>query len=546
MPGFLSKRQQMGLAAIILAASAFISRLMGLIRDKVISWQFGAGPEADMYFAAFVIPDIINYLLAGGFMSITIIPLLATRFREDTEDAWRFFSCIFFWIFLASIVCTTLGFLWADSLARLVAPGFNASQCSRLAFFMRLILPAQVFFLSGACFTALLFLRRQFSVPALTPLIYNATIILCGLLLPLLYSRESAERDAYGMTGFCIGVSFGAALGAFLLPLLVAAKSGLKLSLVCWHPLLKKFLFIALPLMLGQTVVMLDEQFLRVFGSLLDSGSVSLLNYARRIAQVPVGLMGQAMAVASYPFLVQLLSEGKSTQFSATLRKALMGGLALIIPCAGIMLACAWPILGIIFQGGRFGLLETNAATPLTQLMLAVTPFWVLYMVLVRAFYAHGDTITPALTGTVVTIFCIPVYYCIAVPQGVWAIALVSGISIAFYVVWLMLIWIKRHGTEAFSGLARLSFRALSCTLPPTFLAWLLTDWLLRYFLAKELPPLLAAFCVLAVGSIVFTLLFAILAAWFAPEIWHNMRSLVDKIFPGSGQRTYPGQNHSS
>ena len=90
--GFLGKRQQMGLAALILAASAILSRLMGLIRDKVISWQFGAGNEADMYFAAFVVPDIINYLLAGGFMSITIIPILAACFRKNEEDAWQFFS----------------------------------------------------------------------------------------------------------------------------------------------------------------------------------------------------------------------------------------------------------------------------------------------------------------------------------------------------------------------------------------------------------------------------------------------------------------------
>ncbi len=104
--GFLGKRQQMGLAALILAASAMLSRLMGLIRDKVISWQFGAGNEADMYFAAFVVPDIINYLLAGGFMSITIIPILAACFRKNEEDAWQFFSCIFLWMAIASIVLT--------------------------------------------------------------------------------------------------------------------------------------------------------------------------------------------------------------------------------------------------------------------------------------------------------------------------------------------------------------------------------------------------------------------------------------------------------
>ena len=164
--GLLSSRQHMGAAALILAASTILSRLMGLIRDKVISWQFGAGGEADMYFAAFVVPDIINYLLAGGFMSITIIPLLSRRFQEDEADAWRFFSCVFCWTLTASLLLTGAGILAAEPLARLVAPGFSPEQWQRLAFFMRIILPAQVFFLCGACLTALLFLRRQFSVPS--------------------------------------------------------------------------------------------------------------------------------------------------------------------------------------------------------------------------------------------------------------------------------------------------------------------------------------------------------------------------------------------
>lgn len=159
---------------------------MGLVRDKVISWQFGAGGESDMYFAAFVVPDIINYLLAGGFMSITIIPLFTRRLSEDEEDAWRFFSCVFCWMTAAAVALTLAGMTAARPLARLVAPGFDPEQVERLAFFMRIVLPAQIFFLCGACFTALLFVRRQFRVPALAPLIYNLCIISGGLLAPQL------------------------------------------------------------------------------------------------------------------------------------------------------------------------------------------------------------------------------------------------------------------------------------------------------------------------------------------------------------------------
>ncbi|MEI3479749.1 MAG: lipid II flippase MurJ [Bilophila sp.] len=83
----LTTTHKMGFAALIMAGSVFLSRLMGLVRDKVVSWQFGAGAESDVYFAAFVVPDFLNYLLAGGYISITLIPLLSKRFEENEGTA---------------------------------------------------------------------------------------------------------------------------------------------------------------------------------------------------------------------------------------------------------------------------------------------------------------------------------------------------------------------------------------------------------------------------------------------------------------------------
>lgn len=508
---FLGSRQGLGIAALMLAISAFLSRLMGLVRDKIISWQFGATGESDLYFAAFVVPDIINYLLAGAFMSITIIPLLAKGFAEDEENTWKFFSCVLFWLAVGSSLLTGLGQIWAEKLAYAVAPGFEPQQCRRLAFFMRIILPGQIFFLCGSCFTALLLLRRQFAVPSITPLVYNGLIITCGLCLPLIPQFSSA-----GMTGYCMGVSLGAFLGAFLLPMIIAAKGGLHLSFVWHHPWMGKFFAVALPLMLGQTVIMLDEQFLRVFGSMLSEGNVSLLNYGRRIAQVPIALMGQAIAVASYPFLVKLLAEGETDKFYSTLGKAMNAATLLIIPCSLWMLGAAMPILEIIFQGGRFGPAETAACLPLTRLMLLPAPFWIIYMVLVRGYYARGDTLTPALTGTVITLACIPVYWLLAVPAGAWAIAAVSGIGVTSYVIWLMLIWLKRHGAATFSGLGKTVSQALLCSAPATFCAWYLSEKIMAGFFLYS--GFVTACVRLLASGIAFGICLLALAMFIAPE----------------------------
>lgn len=236
----LTATHKMGIAALIMAGSVFLSRLMGLVRDKVVSWQFGAGAESDVYFAAFVVPDFLNYLLAGGYISITLIPLLSKRFEEDEADGWRFFSAVFWWAALGIAALTAVAWIFAPELARIVGPGFSPEKQARLAHFLRIILPAQVFFLPGACVSALLYIRKQFLAPALTPLIYNGCIIAGGLLV-----------TGRGMEGFCWGVLFGAALGSFLLPVVAARSSGsplpegipagLRLRLNLRHPLLSGF-----------------------------------------------------------------------------------------------------------------------------------------------------------------------------------------------------------------------------------------------------------------------------------------------------------------
>lgn len=187
--------------------------------------------------------------------------------------------------------------------------GIFPGKTGPLAHFLRIILPAQVFFLPGACVSALLYIRKQFLAPALTPLIYNGCIIAGGLLV-----------TGRGMEGFCWGVLFGAALGSFLLPVVAARSSGsplpegipagLRLRFNLRHPLLKRLLLLALPLMLGVSIVAMDEQFVRIFGSMAGEGAVSLLSYARRIMLVPVGVVAQAAGVASFPFLAALAARG--------------------------------------------------------------------------------------------------------------------------------------------------------------------------------------------------------------------------------------------
>ena len=509
----------MGWAALIMGVSILISRFMGLLRDKVISFLFGATQESDLYFAAFVIPDFINYLLAGAYFSITLIPLLAACFDQDQEDGWRFFSAVFTWISMVIILLTCVGMVFAPRLAYLAAPGLGADGLARLAFFLRIVLPAQVFFLLGSCLTAILYLRKQFLVPALTPLVYNLMIILGGVLL-----------RSKGMEGFCWGVLAGAFLGNLLLPYLaVRYGGGLRLHFSLSHPGLKKFLLLALPLMLGQSIVVLDEQLVRIFGSLAGVGAISWLNYARRIMLVPVGVVAQAAGVASYPFLAELAAKKDFSRFYEAIRAALQGVLTLLVPLSAWMMIVAEPTIRLIFQQGHFDTSDAQRTALLLQILLASVFCWGFQQILGRAFYARQDTLTPAILGTVATLVSIPIYYFLSNHLQATGVAISSGCSVALYTVILALWWRHRFGNGAFSGLAKDLLKLCGISFVASWPALAIVRF---SFIDRVSHPYLEALYSIGASGLCFGLLFVLLSSYFIPSL---VRPFLKRLGPLGG-----------
>jgi putative peptidoglycan lipid II flippase len=518
--GFWNARQKMGAAAAILAGGILFSRLMGLVRDKVISYYFGATFESDVYFAAFVIPDFINYLLAGGYFSITLIPLLAERFERDEADGWRLFSAVFTWVVLAALAVTGAAMLAAPSLARLAGPGFPPEALARLTAFLRIILPAQVFFLAGSILTAILYLRRQFVIPALIPLVYNGAIILVGLL--------GIRR---GMDGFCWGVLAGSLLGNFLLPLTAAmAGGGVRLAPRLTHPGLKVFWLLALPLMLGQSVVVLDEQFLRLFGSLAGEGAVSWLNYARRLLFVPVGVVAQAAGVASYPFLAGLAAAGEHERFDRTMKSTLTGMAVFMLPMAVWLILAAEPAVRLIFAQGRFGPADVAATALALRIMLLSAFFWGLQQVVGRSFYAVKDTLTPTIVGSLATLASLPLYWAGARSLGTAGVALASVASVTAYALAVSWLWRRRRGGGGFAGLGLEAGRALLVSGLAAMPAAAV-----QYGLGAVLPASLGGVLVLLLASgLTFAAVCLALAPRFAPELAARVRERL----PGCLKRT--------
>ena len=512
---FWKDRQQMGMAAVIISTGILFSRFMGLARDKLISVFFGASRESDLYFAAFVIPDFINYLLAGGYFSITLIPFLTRYFEEDRDEGWRFFSTVFFWITASICVLTFFAFILAPRLAYYAAPGLDSTAQARLAFFLRIILPAQIFFLCGSCLSALLYMRKQFYVPALVPLVYNLFIIGGGVLL-----------RRRGMEGFCWGVLAGSFIGNFLLPFLAARSGGLSLRWSFSHPGLKRYFLTALPLMIGQSITVIDEQFTRIFGSLAGVGAISRLSYARRIMQVPVSVVAQAAGVASYPFLAELFVRKNFSRFSKTVNATLQNVMTLLVPLSIWMILVAEPTVRLIFQQGQFGQFDTARTARLLQVLLPCISFWGYQQVLGRAFYARLDTLTPAILGTSVTVISIPIFYVLTNQIAAAGVAAASAASIFIYSAALTVWWNVKVGGEAFSGLPSGTLKVLALSVVSLVPAWVPG----RINPIDPLTsPYLSALFEIGSSGLSFGVCFAVLSGYFIPQ---TVRPFLERTGP--------------
>jgi putative peptidoglycan lipid II flippase len=417
-------RRGLGFAAILYGVSILLSRVIGLVRESVIGRTLGNGGEADVYWTAFVIPDFLNYLLAGGALSLVFIPLFHGHLsRNDEAAGWRAFSQIanFLGILLG---VATLGLFWAAPLlAPRIAPGMDAAQHAQLTHLVRIILPAQIFHVLGGLLSATLQARERHVMPALAPLLYTGGIVVFGVLL----------GPSLGAEGFAWGVLAGSFLGPFLMPLIACVRGGLRWSpVLSWRDAdLRTYLWRSLPVMLGFSVVVFDDFLLRYFGSLVEPGTISRLTYAKTLMRVPMGVFGLAVGMATYPVLARLHAEGRPAEARDTLTRALRTTLVLAIAAQAALTVSAPQIALVIWGQRRFTpdqLAEIGALTGWVCLGLWA---WSTQGLVARGFYARGDTWTPTIIGSAVTLLFVPLYWWLGRDFGGVGLAVASSVAIS-------------------------------------------------------------------------------------------------------------------
>ena len=455
----------------IVMASILLSRILGFFREWTVAHQMGSNAVTDAYYAAFTLPDFLNYLIAGGSLSITFIPVFAKYVAEKKEEeGWHVFSTVVTVMGFALVVLVILGEIFAHKLVGVIAPGFNPAERERVVFLTRLMLPAQICFYQGSILSAVQYAKGQFVVPSLAPLVYNIGIILGGVTL----------SSRIGMTGFAVGVLGGAIAGNFLLQIYGAYRAGARFSpnFDVRHPGFWLFLKLSVPIMLAVSLSFTDDWIIRWFGSYLQPASITWLSYGKTLMRVPLGIVGQGVGVASFPVLAQLYSEKKFDELNQTLNSIFKGIVFLLVPISALTIAQSLPLVHLVFSHTRLQAPDMQA-TAVTLAFFSIGMFaWGAQYNLARGFYATRDTITPAVVGTAMTLLNLPLYWWLVKRSQHVGLALASSLGIIAYTIVLFVLLNRRTKNHDEAALAVFFVKVTAASLVSGYACYRMVGWL--------------------------------------------------------------------
>src|SRR5947207_1090876 len=410
-------------ATLLLMTAVLLSRVIGYIREAYIAWAFGAGPATDAYVAGFTIPDWLNYLVAGGTASITFVSIYTRFLAEKREkDAEKTFSVIITVMTAVLGVGIALAEIFTPQISRHLFSGFSDEQLDLCVHLTRILLPAQIFFYVGGVVSAVLLSRRLFFMPAFGPLLYNTAIILGGLLL----SRR------LGIASLAYGALAGSFLGPFLVNAIGAARigTGYRPSFDIRNPAFREWVRLSIPLMLGVSLVTADDWILRYFAS-GAVGDITRLNYAKRLFAVPIAVLGQATSQASLPFFAKLFGEKRMREFADTVNGSIFRIVATSLLFTSFMMAAALPLIDLVYRRGQF-LFSDSQQTAIYFFWFSLSlAFWSAQGLYARAFYAAGNTLTPMIASSAITLASLPIYAALFNRLSTVGLVIASDLGIA-------------------------------------------------------------------------------------------------------------------
>ncbi len=371
-----------------------ISRVLGLARESVFAYLFGAGFSTDAFNAAFRIPNLFRDLFAETALSAAFIPILTAEKQKSKEQQNLLASNVFNILLIVVGITVLTGIVLSPYLVKIIALGFGAvpNKLNLTAQLAAVIFPFLLFIALAAWVMGYLNTEHEFFVPAVAPAFFNVL----SIAVPVLLYAHLVRQGIDPIFGMAIGVVCGG-LMQFLIQLPILFKKGFhyKLYLNFADPNFKKIFTLFVPVAMGLAASRINVFVDTLLVSFLAQRSMTWLNYAFRIMHLPLGLFGIAVGTVALPTFSQYIAEKKFEEAKATLLDSLRLVFFLTVSSAVIIAFLSYPITRLIYERGRFTPFDTYATTQALVLYIIGIPFMAAVRNVAAVFYAYKDTKTP-------------------------------------------------------------------------------------------------------------------------------------------------------
>lgn len=448
-----------------------LSRVVGFVRDTLIAAYLGSGPVAEAFLVAFSLPNTFRRFFAEGAFNTAFVPLFAKKF-EGGEDAQGFAEDALSGLAFTVLVTSVISIVAMPVLVYAMASGFAGDSRFGLAVsFGRITFPYILFMSGAALFSGVLNAGGRFIAAAAAPVILNVVFIAAMVL---------ARHRGWDMG---LTLSWATPITGFLqmgLVWIACARMGfpLRLRRPRLTPDMRRLLAIAFPSVMAAGVVQVNLLVGRQVGSFFD-GAIAWLNYADRLYQLPLGVVGIAIGVVLLPDIARRLKADDVAGGRYAYNRATEFSLLLTLPAAVALLVIPVPLISVLFERGEFSATDTANTALVLAIYGAGLPAFVMQKVLQPLYFAREDTRAPfryALHSMVVNAVA-----AVALAPVLGFVAAALGTTLAGWTMTAQLWWGKHHMGEAAAFDDRLKDRAPRLLLSSLIMGaclWGLARWL--------------------------------------------------------------------
>jgi putative peptidoglycan lipid II flippase len=399
-----------------------VSRIAGFLREMLMSRILGAGIYTDAFYVAFRLPNTFRRLFGEGAFSAGFVPLYSQRLQSGGEAEARRFSEEVLAVFLPTLILFTLLFMLGMKLFIYAITGWSGDQLAFGTFLTRLTFPYLLLISLVSLYSGSLNSLARFTAAAFAPALLNL-----AMLVALVSVRQGGAVTA---TALAAAVTVGAILQ--LIMLIAACKRAgvtLRVRRPRLTPGVRQFIRVVIPATLGagvyQVSVFIDTFFLTRIGT----GAVSWFNYADRLNQLPLGVIGAAIGTAILPQVSRHVDIGEDDKAARVQGQAAELAMLLCLPAALALAVSALPLVSAIFEAGRFDARDAHFTALTLSLISLGLPAYVLVKVLTPGFYARRDTATPVKIAVVVLIANVILNFALIPPFGIGGLAAAVALS---------------------------------------------------------------------------------------------------------------------